>query len=256
MPTRIIRDGILTSDRVNALSERAELFYRRLMSVCDDYGRFSANRQLLRSYCYPLRVDDISLKLIEQWLGECVRARLIFLYVVEGKEYLQMIDFGQRMQSKSKHPEPPANLEESTVTFGDSPNKTALVGGVVGVEDVGDRPPAAVPAPKKVKRPQKTTLPEGFVISARVRRWAAEKGHGALEKHFEAFTSKARAKGYTYADWDEALMTAIRDNWAGITAPTRADTKPVKEALAPSETKEQRDAAWRRQMENYGAPLK
>ena len=43
MPSRIIRDGILTSERINALTERAELFYRRLMSVVDDYGRFPAN---------------------------------------------------------------------------------------------------------------------------------------------------------------------------------------------------------------------
>ena len=43
MPNRILRDGILMSPRVNVLSSEAELFYRRLMSVVDDYGRFSAH---------------------------------------------------------------------------------------------------------------------------------------------------------------------------------------------------------------------
>ena len=39
MPSRILREGINTSPKVNALSPMAELFYRRLMTVADDYGR-------------------------------------------------------------------------------------------------------------------------------------------------------------------------------------------------------------------------
>ena len=38
MPSRVIRDGILESESVNALSWEAELFFRRLMSVVDDFG--------------------------------------------------------------------------------------------------------------------------------------------------------------------------------------------------------------------------
>ena len=36
MPNRILREGILTSERVNALSWEAEVFYRRLMSAVDE----------------------------------------------------------------------------------------------------------------------------------------------------------------------------------------------------------------------------
>ena len=43
MPNRILRDTILRSERVARLSPTAELFYRRLMSVADDYGRYYAN---------------------------------------------------------------------------------------------------------------------------------------------------------------------------------------------------------------------
>src|SRR3990167_11311858 len=57
MPNRILREGILSSERINTLSVHAELFYRRLLSVVDDYGRFFAHPALLRSACYPLRVD-------------------------------------------------------------------------------------------------------------------------------------------------------------------------------------------------------
>jgi hypothetical protein len=36
MPNRILRAGIITSDRVNALDFGAEVFYRRLMSAVDE----------------------------------------------------------------------------------------------------------------------------------------------------------------------------------------------------------------------------
>lgn len=59
-------------------------------------------------------------------------------------------------------------------------------------------------------------LPEGFGISDRVRKWAAQKGHSNLETHLESFLGKVKAKGYRYVDWDEAFMTAIRDDWAKL----------------------------------------
>src|SRR5690606_310091 len=149
MPTRVVRDGILTSERVNSLSPHAELFYRRLMSVVDDYGRFSANLTLLRASCYPLKLDSVKEDSIKKHLAEAEGAGLIVLYTVAGKAYLEMQDFGQRVQSKSKFPEPPTtngharqessvhheNTDEehkSTVGHGEPPEETALVGDEVG----------------------------------------------------------------------------------------------------------------------------
>lgn len=106
MPTRIIRDGILTSERINALSANAELFYRRLMSVADDHGRYSANPTLLRASCYPLKLDSVKEDSIKKHLAECRDAGLIVLYTVDNKQFLQMVDFGQRVNGKSKYPEP------------------------------------------------------------------------------------------------------------------------------------------------------
>lgn len=77
--------------------------------------------------------------------------------------------------------------------------------------------------PKSPRKPRKTRIPDDFVISERVRAWAAEKGHTRLEQHLEYFAGWARAKGAEYTDWDEALMNAIRANWAKLptVAPTR-----------------------------------
>lgn len=76
-----------------------------------------------------------------------------------------------------------------------------------------------IPKPKNKnigrKRPC-VPLPESFSISERVKTWASEKGFDRLEAHFEYFVGVAKAKGYAYADWDQALMNAISKDWAGL----------------------------------------
>lgn len=108
MPNRILRDGILTSARVNSLRENAELFYRRLMSVVDDFGRYDARANLLRVVCYPLKVDSVREADISRLLAEVQQAGLLALYEVDGRSYLQMMDFRQQIRATtSKYPPPP-----------------------------------------------------------------------------------------------------------------------------------------------------
>jgi hypothetical protein len=105
MPNRIIREGILTSERINRLSPKAELFYRRLMSVADDYGRFHSNPVLLRSACYPLQIDTVHDKDITEWLTECVENLAVVVYEAQGKRCLELMNFRQQQRAKdSKFP--------------------------------------------------------------------------------------------------------------------------------------------------------
>lgn len=81
---------------------------------------------------------------------------------------------------------------------------------------------AKAPAAPKQRKPVKTLLPEGFAVSEAVRKWAASKGYDRVDEHFESFVRKAKANGYTYADWDQALQNAIADDWAKLrVAPPR-----------------------------------
>lgn len=107
MPTRLLREGIISSPRVNSLSPLAELFYRRLMSVVDDFGRFYAAPMQLRAACYPLRLDAVRDVEIAKWLRECVTEKLVSVYEANGHHYLEMLDFRQQVRAKkSKYPEP------------------------------------------------------------------------------------------------------------------------------------------------------
>ena len=112
MPVRLLREGILTSERVNQLTWPAEVFYRRLMSVVDDYGRYYASSTLLRASCYPLAIDTVSDKQIQDWLSECVSAGLLLVYEVAGKQYLEILDFRQQVRAKaSKFPADPSTCK-------------------------------------------------------------------------------------------------------------------------------------------------
>lgn len=68
---------------------------------------------------------------------------------------------------------------------------------------------------KPIKK-QPTYMPENFGLSERVIKWANQNGYRDLNKHLDNFILSAQAKGYTYTDWDAALMKAIRENWAKV----------------------------------------
>lgn len=65
---------------------------------------------------------------------------------------------------------------------------------------------------------RQTSMPEGFEISERVWTWATEKRYREAEvrANFDSFVSYVKRKGPKYVDWDEALMTAIREDWAKV----------------------------------------
>lgn len=107
MPNRVIRESILDSDRVNQLSWPGEIFYRRLMSVVDDFGRCDARSELLRSKLYPLRLGVVSSSDIVKWLDECSRAGLIRQYTISNREYLEILNFNQTVRIKKGKVPPP-----------------------------------------------------------------------------------------------------------------------------------------------------
>jgi hypothetical protein len=237
VPNRILREGILTSERVERLNWAEEVFYRRLMSVVDDFGRYYARPALLLAACYPLLLKKVSDSDIEKWLSACENAALVRVYpALDGKRYLQLLDFKQQVRAAaSKFPPPPddcaADAQQMLSTSAAPAHLDVSVSGVVS-EDVGVSRASATPTQQKAKS-RKTGLPEDFGVSERVAAWAAEKGYGQLPGHLEAFKRKATANGYSYADWDAAFMEAIREDWAKLRgrgnngAPPAGESKTV-----------------------------
>lgn len=127
MPGRYIREGILDSERFDELRKhggvQAQLFFTLLLLVVDDYGRCKNHPIWLRSKAFPLR-DDIREADISRWIAACEKSGLIALYgEPNGTAFLQIYNFGQQARSKSKYPEPPAEISQ-TMQDGSYQNST------------------------------------------------------------------------------------------------------------------------------------
>lgn len=102
MANRILRDWT-DSERIDKLSFEAEVFFTRLMMKADDFGYYHANPKLLLAALFPLK--NIQTETISRLLNECVELDLIFEYEVDGKKYLRINNFGQRLRKMvSKFP--------------------------------------------------------------------------------------------------------------------------------------------------------
>lgn len=109
MPSRYLRDGIIDSRRIGKLSEGAQLLYYKLLSLVDDYGRYSADPELLIIKAFPWAQSKYTTDEIMQRLNECIGESdpLLILYVVDGKPYLEIQDKQRRpLAAKSKFPSP------------------------------------------------------------------------------------------------------------------------------------------------------
>lgn len=115
MPTRVLREGILDSAAVNELSFPAEVFYRRLMSVVDDFGRFDGRPAVLRGRLYSLKLDTVREAEISRWIAECEKVGLIALYSVDAKPYILLLKLGSPRAKESKFPAPPLQAENRTL---------------------------------------------------------------------------------------------------------------------------------------------
>lgn len=109
MPDRLIREGLKTSARVGALSERAEMIFVRLLLTACPLGRYHAEPGLVKSGTLPnrprIRLTDVALA-----LDEIERAGLIARWTEpDGATFLQVPRFGQRLRydARSPYPAPP-----------------------------------------------------------------------------------------------------------------------------------------------------
>lgn len=122
--SRMIREGFLDSEKVAALSWRTECFFHRLLLVADDYGLFDARPMVLRTRLFPLHLDKVSNQDIQDCLHETEGAGLVRVYCVGGKDYVQIINFGQRRQSKPRFPLPDGDSPCNTVSHGNQRKST------------------------------------------------------------------------------------------------------------------------------------
>lgn len=216
MPNRIIREGILTSTRVNALNWEEEVFYRRLLSYVDDFGRCEAHAALLRAALFPLKLDQMREANVERLLQSIERAGLVRLYTVQGKRFLEVYNFRQQMRSTSRHPKPPDEpLHDVCAADAQQPKANAHLG-VVVVEGVVEDGDGGVGGPPKVGQRSRATVASRPETQAEVEAYFLALGSTSLES--ETFYDHYEANGWRQGgktpikDWQAAARNWVRRN--------------------------------------------
>lgn len=223
MPNRILRDGILTSEAVNRLGWAEEVFYRRLMSVVDDFGRFYAAPKLLRAACYPLHIDKVSDSDIGKWLSACETAALVRVYPApDGKRYLELMNFRQQVRAKdSKFPSCDAQMHSTCTADAQQVLADAhLDVSVFGDVDEGDK------APRKRDVPPDGVSDSVWQDFKALRR---AKKAAITDTAIDGIRREAEKAGMTL---DAAMREMCTRGWQGFKAdwmtPARADPGPAR----------------------------
>jgi hypothetical protein len=221
MPSRILREGILTSERIAKLGWPEEVFYRRLMSVVDDFGRYYATPMLLRAACYPLQLDKVSDADIGKWTRCAEEAGLVSVYPAsDGKRYLQLLDFRQQVRAKdSKFPSPAEQVSSACVADAKQVIANAHLDVDVSVDVSEGESGAHKARSRKVKlQAWMDSLPEGedaIRPEDPIFTYAKDAGIPVeyLELCWSRFVEDMTEKAKTQIDWRAHYRNAVRGNW-------------------------------------------
>jgi hypothetical protein len=102
---RMLKDWT-ASEKMDKLTPEAEVFFVRLIMKADDFGNYTANIKLIRSALFPLKeYNDYQ---ITEWLYECQAAGLLFGYQAEGRRFIHINNFDQKLRRMhAAYPPPP-----------------------------------------------------------------------------------------------------------------------------------------------------
>ncbi len=115
MPTRLLKESICTSRDINALSPEEEVFFYRIIVNCDDYGYLEADPSILRSRCFPRRINEVTDDLICKWLRMLVDRGLVVVFRDDGGLYLRLPSWEKHQQVRAKWRRYPELTDKSTV---------------------------------------------------------------------------------------------------------------------------------------------
>ena len=123
MPARFLRPAIRQSKRWNRVPYIAQSLYIRLLTLVDDFARYDADTELLRSETFPYGDPDGNqhdLLAIDGALLALADKNMLVLYEVDGHRYLQLTRWQERKRSNSKWPKPPKEVVCEHLTTGDN----------------------------------------------------------------------------------------------------------------------------------------
>lgn len=188
------------SDKINAVSEGAEVLYVRLVAASDDGGRYPADPAWVLARLFTLRMTSgLKEKAIADRLDELSRVGLIEIYAVGERRYLQIVNVFRTLRKDVKprlvYPEPcdasvthPLRARPASVT---DPLRTRYGHGPLDQTHTITRPD---------QEPDPHQSPAGRVRSS---------ADDSFERFWKAFPSGRKQKpGNARAKWAKAITKA------------------------------------------------
>jgi|GEM_PF-1412348 len=202
---RSVKPEFWTSEPVMDCSRDARLFLLGLWNFVDDAGRHLYAPRQLKASIFP--GDDIELAAVEAMIEELAVSRLVEIYVVDGKRYLQVADW--ELNQKIDHPTPsklpanPSSKPMDPVSHGDE----------------------ASPSPREGSRELRER-------SAKPRRGLAPESSRVEGSRVEGNESESSSSVAACAKDDDGLLEDLRRASGGNLAPGCADTRPLRRMIA------------------------
>lgn len=113
MPTRLIKESIHTSEKLNRLTDFQFRLWVGLLTYVDDYGRGDARLPIIKGAVFPLR-ERLSTRDIGAALAGLADAGCVVLYEKDGRPYLYLPNWDEHQSirnKKSKYPAPDGDLK-------------------------------------------------------------------------------------------------------------------------------------------------
>ena len=213
---------MLTSPRVAKLNWPDEVFYRRLMSVVDDFGRYYADPGMLRAACYPRQLSKVSDSDIEKWLACVQKAALVRVYEAQDSErYLELLDFRQQVRAKeSKFPQERSSCVADDRQEISNAHLDVVVSVSVDVDDIAARFPEFWETwPKSERKQDRKKCGE---------HWKTKKLDEVADKIFEDIAARKTGQVWTDPQYIEAPLVYLNNHrWEDGYTPTVPTLKNV-----------------------------
>ncbi len=204
VPDRMLRSGLIWSEKINSVSVHAESLFVRLLLAADDFGLVDLSPAGLKMRVLPGR--NAEPKEIEEWCRELLEVGLLRGYEIDGKPFAAVVGWDQtRWAAASKLPMPPWGSEH--ITGGYVAPRAREKHEVKEVKEKRPKSKGSNPVPKDWE-PKPETVEE---LSAEYRF-----SNGDAERYVAAFKDQCAAKGYTYKDFDAAFRNCVRKDWPGF----------------------------------------
>lgn len=222
MPDRVIRDELLESERWISLKDNADrLAFVALLLSADSLGNFSAEPFRLMRLWRDFGINTVAL--VAKSLSELADHDLVRLYEVDGKPYLHIPRFRQRLRYVKRvfPPSPWTSVEQNQELANNSPDCHLTVTRLSPAEGKGSEDKAIAiatgsdtgKAPQRSKKIAATPLPANWEVTDSMISWAVS--HGLSESQImpetDKFADHHRSKGNRFTDWNASWRNWIRN---------------------------------------------